>query len=110
VTTSSRTTLNRFFAFHFLLPFIIAALVFLHIVALHTVGSTNPDGVEIKKGPKGNKSERHPADGIPFHPYYTVKDIVGLVVFAAIFSLVVFYAPDFGGCSLRRRTSSRPTR
>jgi ubiquinol-cytochrome c reductase cytochrome b subunit len=79
----SDTTLNRFFAFHFLLPFIIAALVFLHIVALHTVGSTNPDGIEIKKGPKGNKwSETAPADGIPFHPYYTVKDIVGLVVFA----------------------------
>jgi ubiquinol-cytochrome c reductase cytochrome b subunit len=97
----SDTTLNRFFAFHFLLPFIIAALVFLHIVALHTVGSTNPDGIEIKKGPKGNKwSEKAPADGIPFHPYYTVKDIVGLVVFAAIFSAVLFFAPDLGGLFL----------
>lgn len=97
----SDTTLNRFFAFHFVIPFILAALVFLHIVALHTVGSTNPDGVEIKKGPKGNKwSDTAPADGIPFHPYYTVKDIVGLVVFAAIFSLVVFYAPDLGGLFL----------
>jgi ubiquinol-cytochrome c reductase cytochrome b subunit len=97
----SDVTLNRFFAFHFLLPFILAALVFLHIVALHTVGSTNPDGIEIKKGPKGNKwSDTAPADGIPFHPYYTVKDIMGLVVFAAIFSLVLFYAPDLGGLFL----------
>jgi ubiquinol-cytochrome c reductase cytochrome b subunit len=97
----SDTTLNRFFAFHFVIPFLLAALVFLHIVALHTVGSTNPDGVEIKKGPKGNKwSDTAPADGIPFHPYYTVKDIVGLVVFAAIFSAVVFYAPDLGGLFL----------
>ncbi len=97
----SDTTLNRFFAFHFLLPFVIAALVFLHIVALHTVGSTNPDGIEIKKGPKGNKwSATAPADGIPFHPYYTVKDVMGLVVFAAIFSLVMFYAPEMGGLFL----------
>jgi ubiquinol-cytochrome c reductase cytochrome b subunit len=97
----SDATLNRFFAFHFLIPFILVALVFLHIVALHTVGSTNPDGVEIKKGPKGNKwSDTAPADGIPFHPYYTVKDIVGLVVFAFIFSLVLFYAPDLGGLFL----------
>jgi ubiquinol-cytochrome c reductase cytochrome b subunit len=97
----SDTTLNRFFAFHFVIPFLLAALVFLHIVALHTVGSTNPDGVEIKKGPKGNKwSDTAPADGIPFHPYYTVKDIVGLVVFAAIFSAVVFYSPDLGGLFL----------
>jgi ubiquinol-cytochrome c reductase cytochrome b subunit len=80
---------------------LLAALVFFHIVALHRVGSTNPDGVEIKKGPKGNRwSESAPADGIPFHPYYTVKDITGLVVFLAIFSAVVFYAPDLGGLFL----------
>lgn len=94
----SDATLNRFFAFHFLLPFILAALVFVHIVALHHVGSNNPDGIEIKAGPKGNKwSDKAPADGIPFHPYYTVKDTVGVVVFLALFSAVVFFAPTFGG-------------
>ena len=68
----SDATLNRFFAFHFLLPFVLVGLVFLHIVALHKVGSNNPDGVEIKK----NKDENGiPKDGIPFHPYYTVKDL-----------------------------------
>ncbi|WP_373506897.1 cytochrome bc complex cytochrome b subunit [Thiocapsa sp.] len=94
----SDVTLNRFFAFHFLLPFVLAALVFLHIVALHHVGSNNPDGIEIKEGPKGNRwSDKAPADGIPFHPYYTVKDTVGVVVFLAIFSAIVFYAPTMGG-------------
>ena len=97
----SDVTLNRFFAFHFVIPFLLVGLVFLHIVALHRVGSTNPDGIEIKKGPKGNKWDpNQPADGIPFHPYYSVKDITGLVVFLAIFSLVVFYAPDMGGLFL----------
>ncbi len=97
----SDTTLNRFFAFHFVLPFVLAALVFLHIVALHHVGSNNPDGIEIKAGPKGNRwSDKAPADGIPFHPYYTVKDLVGVVVFLAIFSLIVFYAPTMGGLFL----------
>jgi ubiquinol-cytochrome c reductase cytochrome b subunit len=94
----SDATLNRFFAFHFLLPFVLAALVFLHLVALHHVGSNNPDGIEIKEGPKGNRwSDKAPADGIPFHPYYTVKDLVGVVVFLALFSVVVFYAPTMGG-------------
>jgi ubiquinol-cytochrome c reductase cytochrome b subunit len=94
----SDATLNRFFAFHFLVPFVLAALVFVHIVALHKVGSNNPDGIEIKKGPKGNRwSDKAPADGIPFHPYYSVKDIVGVVVFLALFSAVVFFAPDFFG-------------
>jgi ubiquinol-cytochrome c reductase cytochrome b subunit len=94
----SDVTLNRFFAFHFLLPFVLAALVFVHIVALHHVGSNNPDGIEIKEGPKGNKwSDKAPADGIPFHPYYTVKDLVGVVVFLALFSVVLFYAPTMGG-------------
>jgi ubiquinol-cytochrome c reductase cytochrome b subunit len=97
----SDVTLNRFFAFHFLVPFVLAALVFIHIVALHKVGSNNPDGVEIKDGPKGNRWDPNaPADGIPFHPYYTVKDIVGVVVFLALFSAVVFFAPALGGLFL----------
>ena len=92
-------TLNRFFAFHVVaLPLVLVILVFVHIVALHKVGSNNPDGVEIKKGPKGNRwSDQAPADGIPFHPYYSVKDIVGVVVFLAVFSLVIFFMPEFGG-------------
>jgi len=97
----SDATLNRFFAFHFLLPFVLAGLVFLHIVALHHVGSNNPDGIEIKQGPKGNRwSDKAPADGIPFHPYYTAKDFMGVVVFLALFSLVMFYMPTFGGVFL----------
>jgi len=91
----SDITLNRFFAFHvILLPLILVALVFLHIVALHHVGSNNPDGIEIKenKGPDGV-----PLDGIAFHPYHTTKDLVGIVVFLMIFSGVVFFAPDMGG-------------
>ncbi len=94
----SDATLNRFFALHFLLPFVLAALVFVHIVALHKVGSNNPDGIEIKKGPKGNRwSDTAPADGIPFHPYYSVKDIAGVAGFLIIFLGIVFFAPDMGG-------------
>ncbi len=94
----SDTTLNRFFALHYLLPFVLAALVFVHIVALHKVGSNNPDGIEIKKGPKGNRwSDTAPADGIPFHPYYTVKDIVGVAGFLIVFLGVVFFLPEMGG-------------
>ncbi len=90
----SDATLNRFFALHFLLPFVLAALVFIHIVALHKVGSNNPDGIEIKK----NKDENGiPKDGIPFHPYYTVKDVVGVGVFMIFFLGIVFFWPDFGG-------------
>lgn len=90
----SDTTLNRFFAFHFLVPFVLAALVFIHLVALHFVGSNNPDGIEIKK----NKDENGiPKDGIPFHPYYTVKDIYYVVWFMIIFSAVMFFAPEMGG-------------
>jgi len=97
----SDATLNRFFAFHFLLPFVLVGLVFLHIVALHHVGSNNPDGIEIKQGPKGNRwSDKAPADGIPFHPYYTVKDLMGVVVFLALFSVVMFFMPTFGGIFL----------
>jgi ubiquinol-cytochrome c reductase cytochrome b subunit len=92
----SDATLNRFFAFHFLFPFVLAALVFVHIVALHKVGSNNPDGVEIKKQPKDPKTGL-PLDGIYSHPYYSVKDIVGVVVFLAVFSIIVFFAPEMGG-------------
>ncbi len=93
----SDATLNRFFALHFLLPFVLAALVFIHIVALHKVGSNNPDGIEIKK----NKDENGiPKDGIPFHPYYTVKDIFGVGVFLIFFAAVIFFWPDFGGLFL----------
>jgi ubiquinol-cytochrome c reductase cytochrome b subunit len=91
----SDITLNRFFALHVIaLPLALVFLVIAHILALHEVGSNNPDGVEIKKlkGPDG-----HPVDGIPFHPYYTVKDLVGFIVFAAAFSCVVFFAPEMGG-------------
>jgi len=97
----SDVTLNRFFAFHFLVPFLLAGLVFLHIVALHKVGSNNPDGIEIKKGPKGNRwSKTAPADGIPFHPYYTVKDIAGVIGFLILFAAVVFFWPNLGGLFL----------
>ncbi len=91
----SGITLNRFFALHVVaLPIVILALVVLHILALHTVGSNNPDGVEIKK----NKDENGiPKDGIPFHPFYTVHDLVGIVVFLFVFCGVVFFFPEMGG-------------
>ncbi|PID48723.1 MAG: cytochrome B [Proteobacteria bacterium] len=97
-------TLNRFFALHFFIPVIVLpALVFVHIVALHAVGSNNPDGIEIKEGSKGNHwSETAPADGIPFHPYYTVKDIMGVAVFLMLFFAVVFFAPEMGGYFLEK--------
>ena len=91
----SDVTLNRFFSFHVIaVPLILCGLVGLHIFALHEVGSNNPDGVEIKKHKDTNGI---PLDGIPFHPYYTVKDIVGLVVFLIFFCLVVFFNPEMGG-------------
>lgn len=91
----SDATLNRFFAFHVAaVPLVLVILVFLHIVALHKVGSNNPDGIEIKD----NKDENGiPVDGIPFHPYYTVKDIVGVIVFLMVFSAIIFFAPEMGG-------------
>jgi ubiquinol-cytochrome c reductase cytochrome b subunit len=93
-------TLNRFFAFHVIaVPLVLLGLVVAHIIALHEVGSNNPDGVEIKKNKDANGK---PVDGIPFHPYYTVKDIVGVVVFLFIFSLVIFYAPEGGGWFLEK--------
>ncbi|MFC1681654.1 cytochrome bc complex cytochrome b subunit [Pseudomonadota bacterium] len=96
----SDATLNRFFAFHvILIPLILAALVFVHIVALHKVGSNNPDGIEIKKNKDANGI---PVDGIPFHPYYTVKDIVGVVFFLILFSIVIFFLPEFFGLFLEK--------
>jgi len=89
-------TLNRFFAFHVIaLPLVLLGLVAAHILALHEVGSNNPDGVEINE----NKDPKTgiPLDGIPFHPYYTVHDIVGVVVFLMVFSAIVFFAPEMGG-------------
>src|SRR5579872_3201074 len=93
--TISGVTLHRFFSLHVtFVPLILLALVFLHLTALHYVGSNNPDGVDIKakKDRKG-----HPVDGIPFHPYYTVKDLMGAVVFLIVFSIVLFFAPKMGG-------------
>jgi ubiquinol-cytochrome c reductase cytochrome b subunit len=91
-------TLNRFFAFHVIaVPLVLLGLVVAHIIALHEVGSNNPDGVEIKKNKDANGI---PLDGIPFHPYYTVKDIVGVIVFLIVFFLVLFYIPEFGGLFL----------
>ncbi len=91
----SDVTLNRFFAFHVIaLPLILLALVLVHLLALHEVGSNNPDGIEIKEKRDVNGV---PLDGIPFHPYYTIKDMVGAVAFLIIFLAIVFYAPEFGG-------------
>ncbi len=92
----SDATLNRFFAFHVIaLPFVLVGLVVAHLIALHEVGSNNPDGVEIKK--LKDKNTGIPLDGIPFHPYYTVKDLVGIAVFLIVFSAVIFFAPEMGG-------------
>jgi len=92
----SDATLNRFFAFHVIaLPLALAGLVFLHLVALHEVGSNNPDGIEIKKNK--DKKTGIPLDGIPFHPYYTVKDLMGLTVFLIIFAAIIFFAPEMNG-------------
>ncbi|MBI3045340.1 MAG: cytochrome bc complex cytochrome b subunit [Betaproteobacteria bacterium] len=92
----SDATLNRFFSFHVIaIPLVLLGLVAAHIMALHEVGSNNPDGVEIKKvtDPKTG----HPVDGIPFHPYYTVKDTLGAVVFAIVFCVIMFFMPELGG-------------
>jgi len=91
----SDATLNRFFSFHVIaLPLVLIGLVVAHLLALHDVGSNNPDGVEIK----AKKDARGiPLDGIPFHPYYTVHDIVGVSVFLFLFSAVIFFAPEMGG-------------
>ena len=96
----SDITLNRFFAFHVIaVPLILLLLVVVHIMALHEVGSNNPDGIEIKehKDPSGV-----PVDGVAFHPYHTSKDLVIILVFAIAFLSVVFFAPDLGGYFLER--------
>ena len=96
----SGATLNRFFALHVIaLPLVLVVLVFLHLIALHEVGSNNPDGIEIKK----NKDENGwPVDGVPFHPYYTVKDIMGVAGFLIVFCYVLFFMPDGGGYFLEK--------
>jgi ubiquinol-cytochrome c reductase cytochrome b subunit len=91
----SDATLNRFFAFHVIaIPLVLLGLVAAHLIALHEIGSSNPDGIEVKEnlGPDG-----HPVDSIPSHPYYTVHDLFGVSVFLTIFSAVVFFAPEMGG-------------
>lgn len=112
----SGATLNRFFALHVIaLPLVLVILVFLHIIALHEVGSNNPDGIDVKVPNEGQKFENNVSDkftfheyftkggkkiivdAIPFHPYYTVKDIVGVVGFLIIFCAVIFFAPEGGG-------------
>ncbi|MFJ1300153.1 cytochrome bc complex cytochrome b subunit [Pseudomonadota bacterium AL_CKDN230030165-1A_HGKHYDSX7] len=92
----SDATLNRFFAFHVIaIPLVLIGLVAAHLVALHEVGSNNPDGIEIKQGPKDKYGR--PKDGIPFHPFYTVHDIVGVAGFLIVFFAIVFFAPEMGG-------------
>lgn len=91
----SGATLNRFFALHVIaLPLLLCLMVFLHIVALHKVGSNNPEGIEIKEIKDENGI---PLDGIPFHPYYTVKDTFGVGVFLFFFAAVIFFAPEMNG-------------
>jgi len=91
----SDITLNRFFALHVIaIPLVLVLLVVAHLVALHEVGSNNPDGVEIKKH---KDAQGRPLDGIPFHPYYTVKDGVGAVAFLMVFCGIIFFVPDMGG-------------
>ncbi len=94
----SDATLNRFFSFHVIaVPLVLLGLVVAHLLALHDVGSNNPDGVEIK-GPNAPKDANgNPVDGIPFHPYYTVHDLLGVGVFLMAFSAVIFFAPELGG-------------
>src|SRR3954470_20999865 len=92
----SDATLNRFFSFHVIaIPLVLLGLVAAHILALHDVGSNNPDGVEIKAGPKDANGK--PLDGIPFHPYYSVHDTLGVAVFLMVFSAIIFFAPEGGG-------------
>jgi ubiquinol-cytochrome c reductase cytochrome b subunit len=91
-------TLNRFFSFHVIaVPLVLLGLVVAHLLALHDVGSNNPDGVEIKAPGAPKDANGNPLDGVPFHPYYTVHDIFGVGVFLFLFSAVVFFAPEFGG-------------
>ncbi|OUR66069.1 cytochrome b, partial [Marinomonas sp. 42_23_T18] len=96
----SGITLNRFFSLHVIaLPLVIVALVVLHLLALHHVGSNNPKGVDIKKYKDENGV---PLDGIPFHPFYTTHDLVGIAVFLFVFCSVVFFFPEMGGYFLEK--------
>jgi ubiquinol-cytochrome c reductase cytochrome b subunit len=91
-------TLNRFFSFHVIaVPLALLGLVAAHLMALHDVGSNNPDGVEIKGADAPKDAKGHPADGIAFHPFYTVHDIFGVSVFLMVFAAIVFFAPELGG-------------
>jgi len=93
--TIANATLQRFFALHVIaVPLVLLFLVYIHMVALHKVGSNNPEGIDIKKH---RDKQGNPLDGVPFHPYYTVKDLVGVVVFLIGFFAVVFFAPEMGG-------------
>jgi len=91
----SDATLNRFFTFHVIgIPLVLLLLVVVHILALHKVGSNNPDGIDIKKK---KDAAGHPLDAVPLHPYYTVKDLVGVIIFLVVFSAIIFFAPELGG-------------
>jgi ubiquinol-cytochrome c reductase cytochrome b subunit len=91
----SDATLNRFFSFHVIaIPLVLLGLVVAHLIALHEVGSNNPDGIEIKDN---LDADGHPVDGVPSHPYYTFHDIFGVTVFLVLFTAVVFFAPEMGG-------------
>ena len=91
-------TLNRFFSFHVIaVPLVLLGLVAAHIIALHEVGSNNPDGVEIKAPNAPKDAAGHPLDGIPFHPYYTVHDIFAVSMFLMVFTAIIFFAPELGG-------------
>ncbi|MBK1782270.1 cytochrome bc complex cytochrome b subunit [Advenella sp. WQ 585] len=91
----SDATLNRFFAFHVIaIPLVLIGLIVAHVIALHEVGSNNPDGIEIKDKKDANG---RPLDGIPFHPYYSVHDIMGVAGFLFIFAAIMFFAPTMGG-------------
>jgi ubiquinol-cytochrome c reductase cytochrome b subunit len=91
-------TLNRFFSFHVIaVPLVLLGLVVAHLLALHDVGSNNPDGVEIKGPNAPRDAQGHPLDGVPFHPYYTVHDIFAVSMFLMVFTAIIFFAPEFGG-------------
>jgi len=93
--TVSGVLLHRFFSLHVIaLPLLLIVMVFLHLVSLHHVGSSNPDGVDIKKV---RDAEGHPKDGVPFHPYYSVKDLAGVIVFLIVFCVILFFMPEGGG-------------
>ena len=99
--TPADATINRLFSLHVVaLPFVLVGLVVAHLIALHEVGSNNPDGIEIKE--KKDPVTHIPLDGIGFHPYYTVKDLVGVSVFLILFSAVIFFAPEGGGYVLEK--------